>query len=273
MESLEAALREARELDVESIASAIQRIGFECTRCGDCCRSVGGDQHTATIFPAEIRDVAERTGLQWGDVARPMPFGLEGGRDVTFEWALQTDESGNCRFLQERAESGAELEPGEGDGGEGGKGGGGEGGKGGGEVGGKGGGGEGGKGGGGEGGEAESTGCCGEGENGGSACIIYGDRPLICRTYPFSLDLGGMTEPDEAIVATDGRVQAHECRGLGRSIDREEAMSLARMLKRRAIRELTEAIRVAARYEPVSSDGEIVVHDSEGAKRPDGTPL
>jgi hypothetical protein len=69
-----------------------------------------------------------------------------------------------------------------------------------------------------------------------------------------------------------GPVRAHECEGLGRSIDRADALELARALKRRAVRELEEAIAVRDAYEPVDTEpGTVVVHDSEGAKRPDGT--
>jgi gamma-glutamyl phosphate reductase len=65
-------------------------------------------------------------------------------------------------------------------------------------------------------------------------------------------------------------VRAHECEGLGRDISRVEAEELAAALKKRAVRELEEAIAVRDNYEPAHADG-VVVHDSEGAKRPDGT--
>ena len=67
-------------------------------------------------------------------------------------------------------------------------------------------------------------------------------------------------------------VRAHECEGLGRDISREDAEELAAALKERAVRELEEAIAVRDTYEPTDADG-VVVHDSEGAKRPDGTPV
>jgi hypothetical protein len=47
---------------------------------------------------------------------------------------------------------------------------------------------------------------------------------------------------------------------------------LAEALKERAIRELEEAIGVRDNYEPTDVDG-VVVHDSEGQKRPDGSPV
>jgi Mn-dependent DtxR family transcriptional regulator len=69
-----------------------------------------------------------------------------------------------------------------------------------------------------------------------------------------------------------GVVRAHECEGLGRDISREDAEELAAALKERAIWELEEAIGVRDNYEPTDADG-VVVHDSEGQKRPDGSPL
>lgn len=67
-------------------------------------------------------------------------------------------------------------------------------------------------------------------------------------------------------------VRAHECEGLGREISREHAEELAATLKERAVREISEAIDVRDDYEPRETD-RVVVHDSEGAKRPDGTQL
>jgi Mn-dependent DtxR family transcriptional regulator len=73
-------------------------------------------------------------------------------------------------------------------------------------------------------------------------------------------------------VDSEGLVRAHECEGLGRDISRAEAEELAAALKERAIRELAEAIGVRENYAPTDADG-VVVHDSEGQKRPDGSTL
>ncbi|WP_290810082.1 YkgJ family cysteine cluster protein [Halovivax sp.] len=232
MKSLEAELERARALDPTDLADAIESIGFECTRCGACCRADpgcgGGDDaiesterpdredHTATVFPDEVRRLRDASGSDdWRDVARPMPYGLASDEDETvegetFEWALQTDACGDCVFYEERAGTGA--------------------------------------------------------------CTVHPDRPLICRTYPFSVALDGTSQPMGDAVDEAGVVRAHECEGLGREISRLNAESLAETLKERAVRELAEAIAVRDAYEPVErSPGEIVVHDSEGAKRPDGT--
>jgi Fe-S-cluster containining protein len=266
MESLETELDRARDLDVAALADAIESIGFECTRCGACCKAVDscddadGDDHVATVFPDEVqrlqRAAAERDDgdgsdeengdgtselYDWRDVARPMPYGLTDGPDgpegETFEWALRTDDCGDCRFYA----------------------------------------------------EDES----GTGEGGPGRCTVHADRPLVCRTYPFSVALGGTSQPMGEVVDSagpeapradgtaaggsidsEGVVRAHECEGLGRDISRAEAEELAAALKERAVQELEEAIAVRDGYDPVATGpGEVVVHDSEGAKRPDGSPV
>ena len=234
MESLESELDRARDLAIDDLADAIESIGFECTRCGACCKGYDPDSdgdgeenatddadatdrepHTATVFPDEIRDLADATDYDWRDMARPMPYGLDGDdgdqSGETFEWALQTDACGDCTFYEES-------------------------------------------------------------EDGTGSCSVHDDRPLICQTYPFSVALGGTSQPMGEAVDGEGMVRAHECEGLGRDISREEAEELAAALKERAIREIEEAIAVRENYEPRDVDG-VVVHDSEGQKRPDGTNI
>ncbi|MFT4891747.1 MAG: Fe-S-cluster containining protein [Halobacteriales archaeon] len=221
METLETELDRARDLDVASLADAIETIGFECTRCGGCCtgetRADGDEPHTATVFPDEVRELQAGTGRDWRDVARPMPYGLREGEDglegETFEWALQVDGCGDCTFYDEAPD-------------------------------------------------------------GTGVCTVHDRRPLICRTYPFSVALGGTSQPMGEAVDEAGVVRAHECEGLGRDIDREDAIELAAALKERAVRELEEAIAVRESYEPADPEpGSVVVHDSEGPKRPNGRPL
>lgn len=123
--------------------------------------------------------------------------------------------------------------------------------------------------------QTDSCGDCtfyAEDESGRGECTVHANRPLICQTYPFSVALGGTSQPMGEPVDREGLVRAHKCEGLGRDIDREDAESLASALKDRAVRELEEAIAVRDAYEPAHLEpGEIVVHDSEGAKRPDGS--
>ncbi|MFB6111035.1 MAG: YkgJ family cysteine cluster protein [Halobacteriaceae archaeon] len=213
MDSLEAELEAARSLTVETLADAIEQIGFECTRCGACCRGHGDEAHTATVFPDEVRDLQAATDYDWRDVARPMPYGLSEGTGETFEWALQTDDCGDCTFYEEA-------------------------------------------------------------DDGTGSCSVHPDQPLICQTYPFSVELGGTSQPMGGVVDEEGPVLAHECEGLGRDISREDAEELAAALKRRAIRELEEAIEIRDGYEPIeTTSDQPVVHDSEGTKHPDGTFL
>ncbi|MDX1747482.1 MAG: YkgJ family cysteine cluster protein [Halobacteriales archaeon] len=212
MTSLEADLATARSLDVEELADAIEDIGFECTRCGECCTAHDGEEHIATVTPEEVRAL-QSSDRDWRDVAQPVPFGLaEDGSGETFEWALQTDTCGDCRFYAEGDQHGT--------------------------------------------------------------CTVYENRPLICQTYPFSVDLAGSTKPAADVVEGEGGGPAPECEGLGRAMSRGDARQLAQTLKRRTIRDLEEAIAVRDRYEPVDlTPGETVVHDAEGAKRVDGRPF
>jgi hypothetical protein len=231
MESLEVELDRARALDEDALAAAIESIGFECTRCGHCCKGpsaprdddgtngkdgeprVDDEEHTATVFPDEIRDLQAATGKGWRDIARPMPYGLDpDGTGETFEWALQTDSCGDCTFYEE--------------------------------------------------------------SNGVGACIVHDDRPLICETYPFSVDVAGTSQPMGGVVQREGPVNAHECEGLGRDITPADAAALASTLKERAIRELEEAIGVRDAYRPVDHDpDDTIVYDSEGPKHADGSPV
>jgi len=237
MDSLETELERARELDETALADAIEQIGFECTRCGACCKGYESDDetdhrepHTATVFPDEVRELQDTGEYDWRDVARPMPYGLtqgdNGPEGETFEWALQTDNCGDCSFYTEA-------------------------------------------------------------DDGTGRCSVHENRPLICQTYPFSVALGGTTQPmGEAVDSVSlpaqreagktgdetGMVRAHECEGLGGDISRSEAESLAGALKQRAIREIQEAIGVRDNYHPTESQ-DVVVYDSEGPKTTAGRPL
>ncbi|MBP1987943.1 YkgJ family cysteine cluster protein [Halolamina salifodinae] len=237
--SLTTELERARGLDIADLADAIESIGFECTRCGACCTKEVDEEgevepHTATVFPDEVRTLQEAAGGGGGG-----ENGDAGGDedDENREWR---DVARPMPYGLSEGEAGEEGETFE---------------------------------------WALQTDACGDcafyaEEDGRGVCTVHEDRPLICETYPFSVALDGTAEPAGAPVDSEGVVRAHECEGLGRDISREEAEELAAALKERAIRELEEAIALRENYEPVEAgSGEVVVHDSEGAKRPDGTPV
>lgn len=210
MDGSEDLVQKAQSLSVTRLARSIQDIGFECTHCGECCTSDGVDEHIATVFPDEVRAL-HTDSESWGDVARPMPFGVTQDSTETFEWSLQTAECGSCVFYDDTADEGG--------------------------------------------------------------CTRYADRPLICQTYPFTVELD-QPESDTEVVDRSGDVVAEECEGLGEDIAWSDAVALAKVLKQRAITETREEREVIAAYRAGSdaSMGE-VVYDSEGVKRPDGTPI
>ena len=267
--SLESELDRARELDVGVLADAIESIGFECTRCGACCKAAGTDTGEPSGVDREARSASrddERAKLS--RTTRRASSGerseSDGGESEPHTATVFPEE---IRDLQERGEYdhrdvARPMPYGLTDGPEGPE------------------------------GEtfewALRTTDCGDctfyaEDDGTGACTVHDDRPLICRTYPFSIgdvdehqhnEGGGLgtTEPMGGVVEQEGMVRAHECEGLGRDISREDAEELAAALKERAIRELKEVIGVRDNYEPADVDG-VVVHDSEGQKRPDGTSL
>jgi hypothetical protein len=104
-------------------------------------------------------------------------------------------------------------------------------------------------------------------------CSVYDSRPLLCRTYPFSLALPGTGIAESAAVASAGRVRASECPGLGADISRERALAIAETLVERAEREIEETLALREHYRPQPDAAGVVVHDSEGPKRADGRPL
>ena len=255
--SLESELDRARELDVGALADAIESIGFECTRCGACCKAAGTDTGEPSGVDREARSASrddERAKLS--RTTRRASSGerseSDGGESEPHTATVFPEE---IRDLQERGEYdhrdvARPMPYGLTDGPEGPE------------------------------GEtfewALRTTDCGDctfyaEDDGTGACTVHDDRPLICRTYPFSVAVEGSSQPMGAAVDRVGQVRAHECEGLGRDISRADAEELAAALKRRAVRELEEAIGVRENYEPVDpGPGEVIVHDSEGAKRPDG---
>jgi Fe-S-cluster containining protein len=252
MDSLEVELERARGLDEAALADAIEAIGFECTRCGACCTAENGcgddesdAQSDGTGDDADDADADPHTATVFPDEVRDLQAATEEPwRDVARPMPYGLEEGAD----------GPEGETFE---------------------------------------WALQTDGCGdctfyrEDDAGVGACTVHADRPLICQTYPFSVALDGTSQPMGEPVDSvplggsgsdpedeGGMLRAHECEGLGRDISRDEAESLAAAIKERAVRELEEAIGVRETYEPhATAAGEVVVHDSEGAKRPDGTPV
>jgi len=86
-------------------------------------------------------------------------------------------------------------------------------------------------------------------------CRIYGERPLLCKTYPFFLE--------------NGVLGVSECIGLGHQIGSDTSQELAALLKRRRIAELEEAIALIEKFRDFSRGlpGRktiCIVHDSQG---------
>jgi uncharacterized protein len=94
-------------------------------------------------------------------------------------------------------------------------------------------------------------------------CSIYDLRPMLCRTYPFYLDRG--------------ELMLSECRGLGGEISMPQAEEMAGRLIMRHIIEIEEALALLKNYRDfergVPGKGGIIVHDSEGEHRIEGSEM
>ena len=305
VQSLEAELARAKSLSVKSLADAIESIGFECTRCGACCTAhhsgENNDEKTENVHEDETEpahtQINNRSKTEAPAATAPTENGRvshNNGSDDQTRTVSNQDNKANTDVAMESVSTSTSTEPhtatvfpdevrelqatadnmrdGTADT------------------------------------DAHSptewrdvarpmpyglddenstgttfewalqTDACGdcvfyEEADGVGSCQAHDNRPLICATYPFSVALGGTSQPMGEAVDTAGMVRAHECEGLGRDITREAAEELAATLRTRAIRELEEAISLRDAYEPPGNTDGIVVHDSEGAKRPDGTAI
>ncbi len=88
-----------RHTCLTSIATEIQRLGFQCVGCGECCTDTDEGSALVMVSPDEIRAIMKVTGLLWNEIAEPFPemTNIE-GKEVTFEWTLIRHNS-QCRFL------------------------------------------------------------------------------------------------------------------------------------------------------------------------------
>jgi Fe-S-cluster containining protein len=92
-------------------------------------------------------------------------------------------------------------------------------------------------------------------------CAVYGNRPLICRTYPMRLEAGCL--------------ELSECEGIGMgAMGGPEAGQMAEELLKRRLVESRETASLLEKYEafrparpPSTKDGVYVVHDSEGSRK------
>lgn len=92
-------LEEARKISVEDTANEVRWIGFECIRCGECCR---GEDNSVLTFPHEVQRIIGATGEKWLDVAEPPSTGEWDcdGNFHTLEWRLRRKDD-NCRYYSD----------------------------------------------------------------------------------------------------------------------------------------------------------------------------
>ena len=89
----------ALRLSPFSLASQIERIGFKCLGCGQCCQ---GEDNSVLVFPFEVRRIMGMTNLDWLEIACPSEEGEwdTKGNFHTLEWRLKK-EGLRCRFYMD----------------------------------------------------------------------------------------------------------------------------------------------------------------------------
>ena len=119
---LEQELSDALNINIERIASKVQKIGFSCKKCGHCCRLVFGDNRVL-LTQKDILEIAEHTGLSKDEIVAPMlpedvgTFSFSSGiPDIagfeidtegnihTFGWMLRRKSNGDCSFIEDEKE-------------------------------------------------------------------------------------------------------------------------------------------------------------------------
>jgi Fe-S-cluster containining protein len=92
-------LEEARKISIHDTADEVRRIGFECIRCGECCR---GEDNSVLAFPHEIKRIISATGEKWLHVAEPPSTGEWDcdGNFHTLEWRLRRKDD-NCKYYSD----------------------------------------------------------------------------------------------------------------------------------------------------------------------------
>ena len=90
-----------KQMRQEELAAEIRRIGFSCTRCGECCRETDTDTNLVMLYPQERAELCTVTGREAEEFSEPYPekVVMPGGGSIRFERCLRRRE-GVCIFLE-----------------------------------------------------------------------------------------------------------------------------------------------------------------------------
>jgi len=96
LEDLRLKLEEAKRVSEDELAAEVEKIGFACLRCGECCT---GDDNSVVVFPFEVRQITALTGESWFDTVEPPDVGEwdSEGNFHTLEWRIKKCDI-SCKF-------------------------------------------------------------------------------------------------------------------------------------------------------------------------------
>jgi uncharacterized protein len=84
-----------------SLIKKIEDTGFNCIRCGTCCKENEPGSNIVMIGPEEVRKIMEGTGLSFQEIVRPYPDMINhSGSEYTFGWMIRHS-GDHCMFLED----------------------------------------------------------------------------------------------------------------------------------------------------------------------------
>jgi Fe-S-cluster containining protein len=116
LDTLTADLRKASEIDPDNVSDLLKETGFRCKRCGWCCcpdpefitdiMGIQRPSNAISVFPGDVRNIVEATGLEWLDVVEPDIYsGIRGVNIWAIGWILTRKADGSCTFFDVESKS------------------------------------------------------------------------------------------------------------------------------------------------------------------------
>lgn len=116
LDTLTADLRKASEIDPDHVSDLLKEAGFRCNRCGWCCRpdpefvidimGIQRPSNAISVFPGDVRNIVEATGLDRLDIVEPDIYsGIGGEKTWAIGWILKRTADGSCAFFDVESKS------------------------------------------------------------------------------------------------------------------------------------------------------------------------
>ena len=110
LENLRSELEKSSTINIDVVTHVLREVGFKCEQCGWCCypdpefmidiKGIQRPSNAISVFPGDIRNIVEATGLEWLDVVDPDIYsGIKGEEILAIGWILKRKADGSCAFF------------------------------------------------------------------------------------------------------------------------------------------------------------------------------